>query len=92
MIDAYTVLVEAARGALVFFQLENAMHRVGEPAKAAYTFRQSSCVGKVRFDDPAIARAVDARRKRHARDRRAMQNHGVYRCRECGGWHIGRQS
>lgn len=47
-----------------------------------------SCQGKTRFFSPALAYRVQRRRQRHnpSRDGETGQ---VYRCRFCGGWHIG---
>lgn len=45
----------------------------------------SGCLGKARFDTPALAHRVQKRRGRHDK------NGTVYRCKHCGGWHIGRR-
>jgi hypothetical protein len=52
----------------------------------------ASCFGKVRFDDPAIARQIASRRYDH-RNRISKHRKGrgpvkVYRCHHCGGWHL----
>ena len=43
----------------------------------------SFCVGKERFTTFALAERVSKRRRREGTKR------GPYRCRECGGYHIG---
>ena len=42
--------------------------------------RAAGCIGKHRFDNPQKAHEV-AEKARHRVE--------VYRCRFCGGWHIG---
>ena len=53
----------------------------------------ASCFGKVRFDDPAIARQIASRRHDHrSRINKHRKGRGpvkVYRCHHCGGWHLG---
>lgn len=45
-------------------------------------YRLSACEGKERFDSPVLARRA-AKRKRG-------REH--YRCKECGGWHVGQDN
>lgn len=45
---------------------------------------EAGCIGKHRFDDKRIAEQVA--RKFGQRHHGA---HSLYRCIECGGWHIG---
>lgn len=45
---------------------------------------EASCSGKHRFTDPALARRV-ASRTSHTHS----EPMSAYRCRLCGGWHIG---
>ena len=44
-----------------------------------------SCDGKVRFDSPALARAVTTRHS----PRKDRPKRDAYRCVHCGGWHVG---
>ncbi len=46
--------------------------------------QQAGCEGKHRFDDPRLARRVASRSAHTNGDRMS-----AYRCRLCGGWHIG---
>lgn len=48
--------------------------------------RQRGCVGKLRHADQAGARAHVARRVAEGAARERLS---TYRCRHCGGWHVG---
>jgi hypothetical protein len=53
--------------------------------------RASGCEGKGSFESAALAHKVTKRRNRSRKrwdDRYEQQ--GVYRCPDCGKWHIGR--
>ena len=44
--------------------------------------RLAACEGKERFDSPNLARRAAGRRK----------GRSFYRCKACGGWHVGRDN
>jgi hypothetical protein len=48
------------------------------------TARLSMCEGKQRFTDAARAKMVT-----RAMNRRPGRHANPYRCRHCGGWHVG---
>lgn len=45
-----------------------------------------SCLGKVAFDTPSVALAVNRRRTREGK------RNQPYRCTLCGKWHLGRRN
>lgn len=47
------------------------------------TFEVGTCTGKARFDSAKLAHLVQ---------RRGHKVRQVYRCRHCGGWHLGSNS
>ena len=50
-----------------------------------------SCAGKVRFDSAALAHAIAKRRgkARKVNHDDARRRREAYRCKHCGGWHLG---
>ncbi len=50
------------------------------PAGRIGNGRAAGCLGKWRFEAPALAHAVAVRARVPAQ---------AYRCRHCGGWHVG---
>jgi predicted SprT family Zn-dependent metalloprotease len=45
-------------------------------------YRLAACEGKERFDSPILARRAAKRKRGRAH----------YRCKRCGGWHVGRDN
>lgn len=53
-------------------------------------FSTTSCEGKERFDSPVIAHRVQQRMRKRDRQNRGLVAE-TYRCKLCGGWHIGQR-
>ena len=55
----------------------------------------AGCDGKARFESPALAfKALSRARGSRARSRRSNRiadTRSMYRCRFCGGWHLGNE-
>jgi hypothetical protein len=52
----------------------------------------AECFGKSRFDSPAAAHNLLGRYRKNNRRRNGREHLDVYRCRFCGGWHLGSKS
>ncbi len=93
MPDANAILIEAARGALAFFQLEAKIKAAHDPAMLERDRARrrvfSSCVGKVRFETLTVAQQVQRRRMKVGKERKCLKDQRPYKCPGCGGWHIG---
>jgi hypothetical protein len=54
------------------------------------SFAQYTCAGKACFPDMGIAREIALARKKGGHKRKGGKPGMAYRCKECGGIHIGR--